>query len=152
MSNAPGTIPVQPQAGLLALARYYLGNIDVYFTLFNTCRKAADKKTPAPNEPFVEFHLEGMRQTINLLHDRVNLLISVLLYESRMRRFLDDKRINARQHSILSQLLDKGALPLDEIRRAPWYQSLYLKRLGRAVCVSYAKKPLLHLTANNQGA
>jgi len=30
-----------------ALARYYLANIDAYFTLFNTCRKAADKKTPA---------------------------------------------------------------------------------------------------------
>jgi Fic family protein len=27
-----------------ALARYYLTNIDTYFTLFNTCRKAAEKK------------------------------------------------------------------------------------------------------------
>jgi len=110
-----------------ALARYYLAHIDAFFTLFNTCRKSADKKTPAPNQPFIEFHLEGMRQTINTLHDRVNRLISVLLYESAIRRALDDKRINAR-YTIVSQLLDKGRpLPLAEIRQAPWYTSLYLK-------------------------
>jgi Fic family protein len=112
-----------------ALARYYLTNIDAYFTLFNTCRKNADKGRPAPNQAFVEFHLEGMRQTINALHDRANRLIAMLLYESTIRRALDDKSINARQYTIVSQLLDKGRpLPLEEIRHAPWYASLYLKR------------------------
>lgn len=111
-----------------ALARYYLANIDPYFTLFNTCRKAADKKQAAPNQPFIEFHLDGMRQTINDLHDRVNRIIAMLLYESNIRRALDDKRINVRQYTIVSQLLDKGRpLPLDEVRQAPWYASLYLK-------------------------
>ncbi|MBK7674399.1 Fic family protein [Accumulibacter sp.] len=111
-----------------ALARYYLQNIDAYFTLFNGCRKAAEKGRDAPNQAFVDFHLEGMRQTINTLHDRVNLLVNRLLYESRIRRALDDKRINARQYTILSFLLDRGRpLPLDEVRRAPWYTSLYLK-------------------------
>ena len=82
-----------------------------------------------PNQPFVSFHLEGMRLTINSLHDRVNNLIAVLLYESNIRRALDEKRINARQYTIVSHLLDKGRpLPLDEIRQAPWYGSLYLKR------------------------
>lgn len=111
-----------------ALARYYLTNIDSYFTLFNTCRKAVEKKQPAPNQAFVDFHLEGMRQTINNLQDRVNRLVAMLLYESTIRRALDDKKINVRQYTILSQLLDRGRpLPLDEIRQAPWYTSLYLK-------------------------
>ncbi|MBN8440023.1 MAG: Fic family protein [Candidatus Accumulibacter sp.] len=111
-----------------ALARYYLQNIDAYFTLFNTCRKAAEKGREAANQAFVDFHLEGMRQTINTLHDRVNLLVNRLLYESRIRRALDEKRINARQYTILSMLLDRGRpLPLDEVRHAPWYASLYLK-------------------------
>jgi hypothetical protein len=69
-----------------------------------------------------------MRQTIKALHDRANRLIAVLLYESTLRRALDDKRINARQYAILGQLLDKGRpLPLGEIRHSPWYESLYLK-------------------------
>lgn len=112
-----------------ALARYYLTNIDTYFTLFNTCRKAAEKKRGAPNQAFVAFHLEGMRITINGLHDRVNGMVSMLLYESVIRRALDDKEINVRQYTILSQLLGRAQpLSLDEIRRAPWYVSLYLKR------------------------
>lgn len=111
-----------------ALARYYLTNINAYFTLFNTCRKAAEKNQPAPNQAFVDFHLEGMRQTINNLQDRVNRLIAMLLYESNIRRALDEKQINARQYTILSQLLDRGRpLPLDEVRKSPWYVSLYLK-------------------------
>lgn len=110
-----------------ALARYYLSNIDAYFTLFNTCRKQADRSSATANQPFLEFHLEGMRQTINTLHDRVNRLVIMLLYESEIRRALDQKIINVRQYTILSQLLGKGPLPLEEIRHAPWYSSLYLK-------------------------
>lgn len=112
-----------------ALARYYLAQIDEYFSLFNTCRKAAEKAKPAPNQPFIAFHLEGMRQTTNALHDRVNSLLAKLLYEGRIRRALEEKALNARQYTIVSQLLDKGRpLPLEDIRRAPWYASLYLKR------------------------
>ena len=55
-------------------------------------------------------------------------MVSMLLYESGIRRALDDKEINARQYTILSQLLDRGRpLTLGEIRQAPWYVSLYLK-------------------------
>lgn len=112
-----------------ALARYYLTNIDAYFTLFNSCRKAAEKGRRVPNQTFVEFHLEGMRLTINNLHDRVNRIVSMLLFESNIRRALDDKQINVRQYTILSQLLDRGRpYSLDELRQAPWYSSLYLKR------------------------
>lgn len=112
-----------------ALARYYLDNIDEYFALFNVCRKAAAKKLTAPNSAFVAFHLEGMRQTVNNLHEMVNRLVNMLLYESNIHHLLDNKQINTRQYTILSQILDKGQpLSLDEIRQAPWYTSLYLKR------------------------
>lgn len=111
-----------------AMARYYLANIDVYFTLFNTCRKSADKGKPLPNQPFVDFFLEGMRQTINTLHNRVNSMVGMLLFESNIRSALEQKRINARQYTIVSQLLSQGKpVLLEDVRRAPWYTSLYLK-------------------------
>lgn len=111
-----------------ALARYYLDKIDAYFTLFNACRKAAEKHQPYPNTAFVVFHQEGMLTTINHLHDRVNRLVGLLLFESRCRELLDSKEINARQYTIVSQLLAQGrAQPLEDVRHAPWYASLYLK-------------------------
>ena len=111
-----------------AMARYYLGEIDRYFTLFNVCRKAGEKSQSVPNQPFVALHLEGMRQTIDSLHARVDRLVIMLLYESNLRRAYDEKSINARQYTIASQLLNAGrSLLLDDVRRAPWYISLYLK-------------------------
>lgn len=111
-----------------AMARYYLDNIDTYFTLFNTCRKSADKHQPEPNSSFVAFHLEGMRVVINKLHDRVNGMVVLLLFETQIKQLLDRKEINTRQYTILSQLLDRGKhITLDEIRQAPWYGSLYLR-------------------------
>lgn len=111
------------------LARYYLAHIHNYFALFNVWRKNTGKRRQTPNQQFVEFHIEGMRQTINKLHDDVNRLVEVLLYAGDLRSALDEKRINSRQYTIVSQLMDKGrAATLDEIRQAPWYKSLYLKR------------------------
>lgn len=111
-----------------ALARYYLDNINAYFSLFNTCRKAAEKHAAHPNTAFVVFHQEGMLHTINALHDRVNRLVGVLLFQSRCRELLESKDINARQYTIASQLLAQArAHTLDEVRHAPWYASLYLK-------------------------
>jgi Fic family protein len=110
-----------------AMARHYLDHIDEYFTLFNTCRKNAEKHGAMPNQHFVRFHLEGMRVVIHRLHERGNRIVGVLLYESQIRRAFDRKEINARQYTILSQLLDKGPTDLEEMRHSPWYQSLYLK-------------------------
>lgn len=111
-----------------ALARYYLEHIDRYFALFNACRKAAEKHQPQPNTAFVLFHQEGMLKTINALHDRVNRLVSVLLFQSRCRELLDNKTLNARQYTIVSQLLSQGRpQSMDEVRHVPWYASLYLR-------------------------
>lgn len=114
-----------------ALAKHYLAFIDEYFTLFNVCRKNREAQRPRPNESFVAFHLNGMLRVVNQLHDRVNQLIGVLLFRNRARDLLDSKNINTRQYTILMQLLASPPLALDELRRAPWYASLYLKRTDK---------------------
>ena len=110
-----------------ALARHYLEHIDEYFALFNACRRNAEAKRARPNEPFVQFHLEGMRLVVNHLHDRVNQLIAVLLFRNRARDMLESKDINSRQYTISMQVLSSKPMTVDEMRRAPWYKSLYLK-------------------------
>jgi len=110
------------------MACYYLERIDQYFTLFNLCRKQADKKTAYPNSPFALFHLEGMLAGINRLHDRVNAMVKLLLFETRIKHLRDKKEINLRQYAILTQVMERGKpLQLDELRRTPWHEALYAK-------------------------
>jgi len=109
-----------------AQASYYLKNIDKYFALFNLCRKSANKKRDFPNEEFVHFFLEGMLETINSLHNRVNRMIHVVLFEAELKRCHDHKIINDRQYSIVNEVLEKGeATEVDEMRNAVWYKALY---------------------------
>lgn len=115
-----------------AQARYYFEHIDEYFTLFNTCRKQAEKKTPHPNTPFVRFFLEGILASINKLHDRVNRLVNFLLFESNLKYAHDAKEINARQYAIVTHVLNSGApITLAELRKAPWYNAMYEKRTDK---------------------
>lgn len=111
-----------------ALSRYYLEHIDRYFTVFNLARKAEEKDEPYPSQVFVEFFLEGMLAVLNRLHDRVNQMIAVLLYESQLRDLHDKGGINDRQYAIVSHLLSKGRIhKLAEVQAQPWYTSLYKK-------------------------
>jgi Fic family protein len=111
-----------------AMARYYMERIDQYFTLFNLCRKQADKKMAYPNTPFALFHLEGMLAGINRLHDRVNAMVRLLLFETRIKHLRDIKEINLRQYAILTQVMERGKpLQIDDLRRAPWHEALYAK-------------------------
>jgi Fic family protein len=128
-----------------AQARFYLERIDDYFTLFNHCRKAAEKDRPHPNTAFVAFFLEGMLTTLNRLHDRVNNLVRVILFENELKRLHDTKEINARQYAIVSQVLDAGpGLSLAEMRRAPWYVALYTQRTDKT-----KQRDLRHLRERN---
>ncbi len=112
------------------MARYYMERIDRYFTLFNLCRKQAEKKMAGPNTPFVLFHLEGMLAGINRLHDRVNVIVRLLLFETRIKHLRDTKEINLRQYAILTQVIERDKpIKIDELRRAPWFEALYA-RLG----------------------
>jgi len=111
-----------------AMARYYMERIDQYFTLFNLCRKQADKNTAYPNTPFALFHLDGMLASINRLHDRVNAIVRLLLFETRIKHLRDTKEINLRQYAILTQVMERGKpFQIDELRRAPWLEALYAK-------------------------
>jgi len=111
-----------------AQAGYYLKNIDKYFTLFNVCRKAAKKGFEYPTTPFVLFFLEGMFESLNQLHDRVNELVKFLIYQNSIKLMLDNKTINARQYAIVSQLLSSGSIiQLKFLRQSPWYIALYSK-------------------------
>jgi Fic family protein len=111
-----------------AMARYYLERIDQYFSLFNLCRKEAAKKTAFSNTPFVLFHLEGMLAGINRLHDRVNAMVGLLLFETRAKNMRDTKEINLRQYVILTQVMERGKpLRIEALRRTPWYEALYAK-------------------------
>jgi Fic family protein len=115
-----------------AQARFYLNHIDRYFTLFNSCRKAAEKGIETPNTDFASFHLEGMLTSINRLHDRVNRIVGVLLFEAHVRKLLDTGKINERQYAIVHQVLSAPDHPsIEDFRSAPWYVALYTKRTGK---------------------
>jgi Fic family protein len=111
-----------------ALARFYLTEINQYFSLFNICRLKARRGDENPNFDFVMFHLEGMLETIKRLHERVNRIIKVLLFENILKRMSDAKEINLRQYAIVSQVLKNGPAKLDALRATPWYVALYAKR------------------------
>jgi len=111
-----------------AQARFYLAEIDRYFALFSHCRKLARTKVAYPNTPFLAFFLEGMLKSLNRLHDRVNRMVRVLLFENELKRLNDEGKINPRQYAIVTQLLASGGpVPLAELRRTPWYLGLYAK-------------------------
>ncbi|MDS4043033.1 MAG: hypothetical protein RKP20_17895 [Candidatus Competibacter sp.] len=66
---------------------------------------------------------------IDRLHDRMNWIVSVLLFQGRIRQLLDEREINTRQYAILAQLLTLPLpVPLERLRQSPWYQALYLQR------------------------
>lgn len=115
-----------------ALARYYLEQIDRYFTLFNLCRKQAERDDLTPNTAFVQFHLEGMLSVLNSLHDRVNRIVNVILFEADLRNRLERKELNARQYAIVTHVLkNSGPMPIDELRLAAWYRALYERRTDK---------------------
>jgi Fic family protein len=111
-----------------ALSRYYLDHIDDYFAVFNRARKAEEDKEPYPNTVFIEFFLKGMLSVLNLLHDRVNRIIAMLLYETSLNTKLQHKAINMRQFTIVNNLLPHGTVySLKSVQSQAWYQGLYRK-------------------------
>lgn len=111
-----------------AQANYYLKNIHQYFALFNSCRKSAEKKRKYPNDEFVSFFLEGLLTTINHLHDRVNRLIHIVLFEANLKRLHDERHINDRQYAIVNAVLHNGSgVLLSKLKKEPWYLASYSK-------------------------
>lgn len=109
-----------------AMSKYYLEEIDEYFSVFNRARKAEEKKEPFPNTVFINFFLNGLLIVINRLHDRVNHLISLVLYENKLGDHLRSKEINTRQFTIINNLYAYGLdHPLKEVQSKSWYTGLY---------------------------
>ncbi|MEZ5582855.1 MAG: Fic family protein [Candidatus Competibacteraceae bacterium] len=110
-----------------AQARYYFAHIDRYFALFNSCRKAAAKGVEHPNTDFVVFFLEGMLASLNSLHDRVNRLVNVLLFETDLKRRHDEKEIQ--RSTVCNRLAD------------PDLRSTVVRRTTACALVSRALQP-----------
>ncbi len=108
------------------MAKYYLDNVERYFTLLSTCRKRSKNNEINPNTPFLIFFLEGMLNTVNRLHDRANKLISSILVRARLEHLISSKEITVRQHNVLSNLIvNKEIRARDILKLQPWYKSLY---------------------------
>lgn len=131
-----------------AQANYYLEHIHQYFLLFNTCRKKGD------NTAFITFFLEGMLDSINRLHSRVNKLLSLLLFRNHLRTLLEDKTINQRQYALAVEVLNHGKpLPLAKLRSSAWYQALYSKlttKTAQRDLLQLRQKDLVQLDAENR--
>ena len=66
--------------------------------------------------------------TINDLHDRVNRMVQLVLFETHLKHCRDDKTINDRQYAIVNEVLRQGEnVTMAELQKAPWYQALYSK-------------------------
>lgn len=137
-----------------ALAKYYQEQIHQYFALFNQCRKGAEKHTGNPNTPFVHFHLEGLRIVIDRLHDRVNEMVNMLLFEAVVRQHVDAKEINQRQYAIVKHVMEYGRpMPLTVLRADPRYQAFYLKKTDKTRqrdLRGLYELNLMHLDSKNQ--
>ena len=109
-----------------AMSYYYLEQVQEYFTLLNSCRKAADKKQAYPITDFVEFFLKGMLSTINRLHDRANKIVASMLLSAHIEQLIAKRVITARQHAVLSNLVaNKHIRMRDRLKAQPWYKALY---------------------------
>ncbi len=131
-----------------AQANYYLEHIHQYFLLFNTCRKKED------NTAFIAFFLEGMLDSINRLHSRVNSLVSLLLFRNHLRTLLEERAINQRQYAVAVEVLNHGTpLPLAKLRSSAWYQALYSKltiKTAQRDLQQLRQKDLVQLDAENR--
>jgi Fic family protein len=107
------------------LARYYLDHIDEFFAVFRQAEKADERKDPSPNTPFVAFFLEALRTSVERLHDRVNNLLRIVLFENAINDLLRRRAINSRQHTILMKLPVDPPIPIKELRAQAWYEALY---------------------------
>ncbi|WP_218208619.1 Fic family protein [Acinetobacter sp. F9] len=119
-----------------AIWKYYQINIHQYFALFNYCRKQADRKEEKSNQPFIDFVLKGMFETIEYLHDESNKLIELLLYQTALTHAKFSKKISDRQFNLIHNLMravgeNNKFLSKAELYRIPQIQSLYNGKVER---------------------
>jgi hypothetical protein len=110
----------------LAVTEYYCRHIDAYFSLFNLCRKKAEKKQVHANTDFVHFFLEGQLETFRQFQDEANTLLRNLGFLSQLDELLQTGKINLRQNAVLHHLFSKGAQVTKKALSAEaFYKALY---------------------------
>lgn len=119
-----------------AIWKYYQVNIHEYFSLFNYCRKNADKKLDNSNQSFVDFVLKGMFETIEYLHDESNKLIGFLLYQTTLTDAKFSKKISDRQFNLIQNLMrivgeNRKYFSKAELYRISQIQSLFIGKTER---------------------
>ncbi|MDC5405553.1 Fic family protein [Acinetobacter pittii] len=119
-----------------AIWKYYQVNIHQYFALFNHCRKLADKKEPKSNQPFIDFVLTGMFETIEYLHDESNKLIEFLLYQTALNNAKFSREISDRQFNLIHNLMiaigeNSKFFSKAELYRIPQIHALYSGKVER---------------------
>ena len=107
--------------------RYYLENIDEYFSLFNQARKLETSAPDVCNQGFIGFVLKGFEITLERLHLRANYLVQHFLVLAWLGELLREKRINSRTHAVLSYLSSTQPMTLQQIKKLSWYQEIYRK-------------------------
>jgi Fic family protein len=106
--------------------RYYLENIDAYFSAFNHARREEKNNPEHCNQGFVEFVLKGFDLAIERFHHRANQLMRHVLILAWLSDLLRDKRINNREHVVLDYLGSQLApVNLTQLKKLSWYQALY---------------------------
>ena len=115
-----------------AQARYYLQQLQHYFWLFDQTRRAHKHKDAHANQAFVLFFLEGMKSTIEHLHDRINDMTKVLLFTYRLAEALQNKALNRRQHMLVRFIMEHpGQYTRKTLTESASYQLLYQKVTDR---------------------
>lgn len=113
------------------MANYYRNHIEQYFSLFNQCRRALEKKDPNAHYPFVKFFLDGFLGAVEETKDRVIGFVRTMASRDYSLQLLRTKDINPRQYTILLQLLSQGPISKKELELQPWYTALYHRRTSR---------------------
>jgi Fic family protein len=135
-----------------AQAGYYFKNLHQYFALFNHCRKESTKKHENPNQAFVQFFLDGMLETINHLHTRVNDLVRVALFDAKLKHLKDDKTFNNRQYAIVNAILNHSTpLTTSQLKQLPWFVALYDKLTDKTKSRDIIKLKALKLITEKDG-
>ncbi len=110
------------------MAKYYNDNVEEYFSLFNECRMAMQKKDTNAHYPFVKFFLKGFLVAIEETYNKVISTFTRMACKDYFRWLLDRKDINRRQHVILLELQQRGATSKKGLESQPWYNALYHNR------------------------
>lgn len=127
-----------------AIWQHYQENLHQYFSLFNHCRKLADKKEPFAYQDFINFMFEGMLNTINKLHDQGNDLIRFLLYKNALNDAKNNKTLSERQFQLIElymTFLTNNATTLSpsELYKKPIIQTLFYGKTERTYFRDIAK-------------